>query len=996
MNIKINTICFIILLFLLIGVASAADSDNETFTQPIEQPDDEICLMSSDGQDELKASNEDSQKLEKSDSDDKLGAKSSTKKIESKSSKKAIYVLTEARTKTTLKVSNVKMHYKDGSKLVVTLKDKNKKAISKAKIKIYVFGKIYTATTNSKGKASLGINLNVGTYSGFVIYGGSKRYYESSANFKITVKTTVKSKNLIKFYTNKAAFYSTFYDKKGKLLKNTAVKFNVKDKTYSVKTNKKGVAKLSIDLPPGEYPIYSINPKTSQIVLNTIIIRTILETRDLTMQENDGSKFTVKVLNCYGKVSPNKKVTLKVNGKTYTPTSNSQGIATQAIDLPSGKYIITTEYAGLKHTNQITVEKSLTHSKFSHISLIPDHVNVTVPYVFSNSKYAVKTGPDGILKLPKNDVFAVHISETEHYTFSTTPLPNVDSTVLDYKTYLVPFDGSGIRSDYNKDNLKGDGILISKITDHTQIEFRGTTQLEADMFGLTYDKHLDNIEIITYLQNDMIKARILFFTGAFDELGLRTNLGKLYEKNTYEINFNTYDKLTNYNSDKIRFTNTGKTVEYSDKGDSIFPKISREDITTKLIVDGVEELDKSETITYGLSDLYQPLRGFEVLQSYAIINDKIEKSYLEKWTKVSSSYLTRIGILNIYGMFLASLETAWLADEMADQYADEFNVKWSREKTATILGGINLKDTYLHILNADMGMGVAGDSENSLIFKTMNSFYLPNIESYVLNPVAEEYKENTTNSLDNIFESAENNNFSISQIGEMFYIINEADNSSIIAINSTSGIANVIYISDEFAYKGSMVSTPCDCCSVGSIPTQIITGIGKTFNRMKNAAGDIAGNVLNKIHPLSVLGYKAGALAAGIAGKLVSGSVVVGLASTVGLMMGIHGVGNYVKNNFVDKKDWHWAYEHVTFTRSGYMQSKKFFNIPKSDGTYDYIEVGINSDGSLNRNNALYIGDGYTKKLSKSETYNYFTEEKWTACNIPRKYQIYKVPTIFE
>ncbi|MEE1133137.1 MAG: hypothetical protein UHW60_00050, partial [Methanobrevibacter sp.] len=141
MNIKINTICFIILLFLLIGVASAADSDNETFTQPIEQPDDEICLMSSDDQDELKASNEDSQKLEKSDSDDKLGAKSSTKKIESKSSKKAIYVLTEARTKTTLKVSNVKMHYKDGSKLVVTLKDKNKKTISKAKIKIYVFGK---------------------------------------------------------------------------------------------------------------------------------------------------------------------------------------------------------------------------------------------------------------------------------------------------------------------------------------------------------------------------------------------------------------------------------------------------------------------------------------------------------------------------------------------------------------------------------------------------------------------------------------------------------------------------------------------------------------------------------------------------------------------------------------------------------------------------------------------------------------------------------------
>lgn len=121
-----------------------------------------------------------------------------------------------------------------------------------------------------------------------------------------------------------------------------------------------------------------------------------------------------------------------------------------------------------------------------------------------------------------------------------------------------------------------------------------------------------------------------------------------------------------------------------------------------------------------------------------------------------------------------------------------------------------------------------------------------------------------------------------------------------------------------------MVSTPCDCCSVSSTPTQIITGIGNTFNRMKNAAGDIARNVLNKIHPLSVLGYKAGTLAAGIAGKLVSGSVMVGLASTVGLMMGIHGVGNYVKNKFVDKKDWHWHMNMLHLPETVYGGQKVF------------------------------------------------------------------------
>ncbi len=74
-----------------------------------------------------------------------------------------------------------------------------------------------------------------------------------------------------------------------------------------------------------------------------------------------------------------------------------------------------------------------------------------------------------------------------------------------------------------------------------------------------------------------------------------------------------------------------------------------------------------------------------MLQSFAIINDRIDDSYLEKWTKVSPSYLTRIGISNIYGMFLASLETAWLADEIADQYADEFDVNGAVRKPPQFL-----------------------------------------------------------------------------------------------------------------------------------------------------------------------------------------------------------------------------------------------------------------------------------------------------------------------
>ena len=992
MNMKINTICFIILLFLLIGVASATDSDNETLQQTIKQPDNDICP---DEPQDLTAGIGNDEKLQSCVHDhDRLEASTLnlTKLEASSENKKVLETLVTSGVK--IKAPNVKMYYKDGSKFTVTLKNSFKKPIKKAKVVIVINGKSYTKTTNSNGKASISLNLNPGKYTVLTKFKGTKNYNSKSVLSIVTVKTTIKSGDLTKYYTNTASHSATFYDKKGKVLKNTAVKFKMNGKTYSVKTNKKGVAKLSVDLKPGSYTVSQTNPKTSQTTTDKITIKTILQTNDLTMTEKDASKFTVKILNAEGKAAANKKVTLKVNGKTYTPTSNSQGIASQTIDLPRGKYSVTTEYAGLVHTNQITVNKAVTRTPFSHITMIPDYVNVTAPYVFSGSSYAVKSGTDGIIKLPKYEVFAVHVSETKYQAFSTLPLPRSDTIMFDDKTYLVPFDGSDVKSDYDKNNLKGEGILISKTDGYTQIEFRSTTELDADLFGLTMDKHADDIEIITYVQNDLIKARILFFTGSFDELGLRINLGKLYNKNANEINDASYDTLTMNNTDKIRFTNTGQTVKYDESRKHIMPVVSKEDIKTKFIINGVEEVEKGESISYGLSDKYQIMRGFEVLQSYALLNDKVTQWTVNEWTKVSTNYLTRVGIMNLYAMFLAGLETAWLADEMADQHAKNLNVNWERQKTTTILGGINLDDTYLHVLNADMGMSVTGDEESSRIFKMMNSFYLPNIENHVLSPIANRYEDNTTDSLDNIIESVENNAFSIAQIGEMFYILCEDDNSTIV-INSTSGISNVILIRDDFAYKGSMVPTACDCCSVGSVPIDILKGIKDTMSKIKNAGGDIAGNVLGKIHPLSILGYMTGNLAAGIAGKFITGSAALGLASTVGLIMGIHTVGNYVKNKFVDKKDWHWAYEHVTFTRDGYMQSKKLFNIPKSDGTYDYVEVKINEDGSLNRNDALYVGDGYTRKLSKSETYDYFTEEKWTSCNIPRKYQNYEVPLIF-
>ena len=88
----------------------------------------------------------------------------------------------------------------------------------------------------------------------------------------------------------------------------------------------------------------------------------------------------------------------------------------------------------------------------------------------------------------------------------------------------------------------------------------------------------------------------------------------------------------------------------------------------------------------------------------------------------------------------------------------------------------------------------------------------------------------------------------------------------------------------------------------------------------------------------------------------------------------------------VDENDWHSVMDKITFTRPGYLQSKKIYNIPNENGGTDYVEVKINDDLSLNRTNVKYISPGKTKVLTEKETYQYFHEDYWTPFSMPTKY----------
>ena len=968
MNRKINTICFIFLFLFLISAISAEDCENETqkiLSQSNVDENIEIHNVSNEKTHQTSNMDEDIEIQNTSNEDENRLEKSLEKNMLSATNKQ----------KVTLKVPNVIMYYHDGHKLSVTLTDQNKKPIGNAKLKVSMNGGTHTIITNKNGIGQLNLNLKSKTYKVTTTFDGTDIYEKASVKSTVTIKSTIKCDDFTKYYRNTSSYCATFYDTKGNVLKNTPVKFQINSITYFVKTNSKGIAKLNIDFKPGKYSITSINPKTSENVIKSITIKSLIITKDLIMNESDGSEFNVKILDTSGNPSSNKKITLKVNGKTYTRSTDKNGQIKLGINLKAGEYTITTEYDNIKVKNKITVNKLIKTSSIKHITTIPNYVNITLPYVYPNAKYSLKTGVNGTVKMPKIEIFTVEIG-SKVYQLATGKTSNGDVVKMEEKSYLLPLNGGCLLCSSNKNSLIDSGIIITKKSDCTEIEYRNKINGAVELFGFYANKGIENSEVLTYMQNDTIIAKVSIQTQYFDETGVKYSLAKYYKRANTDF---AYYEITNHVSNPVVFTNTGNPATYTYFERSIAGYNSKEYITTKFIIDGKEELEKIESISYGFSEKYKKAYGFEVIQSYTIIKEKITQKTLENWIDQNPNYLNRFGVMNVYGMHLASLETAWLADELADKYAKECGVTWQRGNTLTILGGINLDDTYLNILNADMGMTVKGNQNKTILFRLMNSLNLPNIEEYVLSPVSERYMADTSNSLDNVLNSISHNEFSIVQLGDLLYVFSE--NKSAIVLNCTSGVASVIEYRNNSTYKGSSMSTCNDCCSVLILPKDMIAGIRNSIRIFAPGIYELT-DKLNNIHPFSVLAYM------GIKYLLEHAlegvpSACAGLFSAMAL---IQSGGTMYRNNMVNEKEWHKTMDILTFTRPGYLQGKKVYNIPNKKGGYDYIEVKINNDLSLNRNNAIYISNEKTKLLTKKETYKYFSEDYWTPFSMPTKY----------
>ena len=186
--------------------------------------------------------------------ENKIAAKYAGSDSYYKSDLSATIQASPSQTQTALTASGLSVNAASakGSVYKFTLKDASGKALAGKSVSISFNGKIYTATSASSGVVSFTLPAAAaGKYAVTMAFTGDSTYKGSVATSTISIvkqatKLTVAKKTFKKSATKKVT--AVLKDNTGKVLKGKKVTMKVNGKTYTAKTNSKGVATFKVKL----------------------------------------------------------------------------------------------------------------------------------------------------------------------------------------------------------------------------------------------------------------------------------------------------------------------------------------------------------------------------------------------------------------------------------------------------------------------------------------------------------------------------------------------------------------------------------------------------------------------------------------------------------------------------------------------------------------------------------------------------------------------------
>ena len=434
-----------------------------------------------------------------------LNLKPGTYKVTSQNPLTGYNLTTKFTVKSTINSQDISKVQGDSGKFTAKFYKSNGKVLANKKIKFKLNGKIYKVKTNSKGIAELSLNnLKKGTY---------KIISYNTDGLKATNKIKV-----VKYSTTSLTTkYYTFLkaDKKVikvKLLnkfgyapgKGKIIYFKINSKKYNAKTNSAGVAKIKLpSLKTGIYTVtytfkgnkfYKKSSAKNKVAIIPSKNPTFKVKSSITFGYGAGTPFKVQLTS--GKIPlANKKITLKVNGKKYTKTTNSNGIVSLPINLPIGKYVITYTNKADSKVKSKTGSKQIT-VKQRQSTVIEWKSATTFNHGVQTYKILLKDSNNNILK---NHIVKLTVNSK---TYSTTTTSNGYATFTTnllsgiYKvSYNTPGNNEYASSSGNidinvvKNNNPGFGYYIlgkeMKKVDLNKLASQGAGDLFLNYYAIT-------------------------------------------------------------------------------------------------------------------------------------------------------------------------------------------------------------------------------------------------------------------------------------------------------------------------------------------------------------------------------------------------------------------------------------------------------------------------------------------------------------------------------
>lgn len=145
----------------------------------------------------------------------------------------------------------VKYYRNDSQYIVTILKDDGSVAGAGETVTFNINGVFYERKTNESGQVKLNINLQPGDYIITAECGGCM------VSNKITVLPVLTASDLTKKYGTSDQFEAKLLDGQGRAYANQKIEFNINGVFYYRTTDNTGIARLNINLQPGEYIITS-------------------------------------------------------------------------------------------------------------------------------------------------------------------------------------------------------------------------------------------------------------------------------------------------------------------------------------------------------------------------------------------------------------------------------------------------------------------------------------------------------------------------------------------------------------------------------------------------------------------------------------------------------------------------------------------------------------------------------------------------------------------